>query len=598
MMRLGAATGLAGGSTRRRRRPAMRIGTIRQYGVLSAGAVAVFLVTLCLAPSAQAQASGMPAPPRGAGVGGVQPPAPLPEIQPGAPAPPLGPPPPAVAPTEDTASLSARLRVAVRRFEFTGNTVIGTEELERVAVPYTGRTISSEELLELRDKLTLHYVERGYISSGAVIPDQDVVDGVIQVRIVEGRLSEIEVTGLDHLDPEYVTRRIDPETEIPLNIQSLQSRLLVLQQSPAIDRLNAELAPSHRPGESVLRVAVTEAAPAFAAIGISNDQPVSTGSTQAWIALGSRNLTGSADSLSFATGATEGAENFNLGYAVPLNRRDTTLGLFYDRTSGSVVEEPFDVLDIESKTVNYGATLTHPLLRTPNRQLSMGLGIYLRTNETKMLGVSFPFVPGAQDGVTDVTVLRFSQEWVGRERDRVIAARSTFSWGLDAGGATKGTQPDGQFFAWLGQFQWIERFGEQGYQAIVRADAQFADQRLLALEQFAIGGVRTVRGYRENQLIRDDALVLSAEVRVPLGEPDTALHTLQLGVFGDYGKGWNRGASRESRYLASVGIALRWLPERNWFGDLQWGYRLKDVPNSSSDLQSRGIHFALGFRIQ
>ena len=203
-----------------------------------------------------------------------------------------------------------------------------------------------------------------------------------------------------------------------------------------------------------------------------------------------------------------------------------------------------------------------------------------------------------QDGVTDGTVLRFSQEWGGRERDRVSAARSTFSWGLDAGGATRGTQPDGQFFAWLGQFQWIERFGDQGYQAIARADAQFADQRLLALEQFAIGGERTVRGYRENQLIRDDAVVLSAEVRMPLGEPDTALHALQLGVFGDFGRGWNRGPSPESRYLASAGLGLHWRPDRNWFGELQWGYRLKVVPKPSAALQDRGIHFALGFRIQ
>jgi hypothetical protein len=56
--------------------------------------------------------------------------------------------------------------------------------------------------------------------------------------------------------------------------------------------------------------------------------------------------------------------------------------------------------------------------------------------------------------VAKVAAFRFSQEWLRRDINRVLAARSQFSLGLDAFNATiNDTGTDGQFFAWLGQFQ-------------------------------------------------------------------------------------------------------------------------------------------------
>ena len=52
------------------------------------------------------------------------------------------------------------------------------------------------------------YVERGYLNSGAVIPDQRVEDGVVRIQIIEGRLSEVEVTGDTHLSAGYVQDRL------------------------------------------------------------------------------------------------------------------------------------------------------------------------------------------------------------------------------------------------------------------------------------------------------------------------------------------------------------------------------------------------------
>ena len=71
--------------------------------------------------------------------------------------------------------------------------------------------------------------------------------------------------------------------------------------------------------------------------------------------------------------------------------------------------------------------------------------------------------------------------------------------------------------------------------------AQISADPLLSIERFAIGGRDTVRGYRENQLVRDSGVVASAELRIPLWRDSLRRPLLELVPFMDYGTGWNDG---------------------------------------------------------
>jgi hemolysin activation/secretion protein len=528
----------------------------------------------------------------------------LPEYTPTTPAPELTLPP---VPAPEEGRLSSQLRVFVRDVRLVGNRVFSSEELGQVTAPYENRTITSEELLELRDKLTLYYVERGYINSGAVIPDQEATQGVITLRIIEGRLTRVEVSGTKRLRSAYVSKRILLRTESPLNLEPLRSQLLLLQQDPLIERLNAALVPGNRPGEALLRVKVAEARPYFVTLGVSNDNPPSSGGERAELALGHRNLSGWGDALTLAFGVTQGSNDLSAQYTLPLHARATALSLLYERTSASVIEEPFETLDlnIESETETYGIALVHPFYRTPGRQFSVGLSLQRRHTETTWLGGEFsPPTPPST-----VTVLRFYQEWVDRRRDQVIAARSTFNLGIDALNATLDLEPDSpsatadsqadsQFLTWLGQFQWARRLAEAGHQVIFRTDLQLANDALLSLEKFALGGARSVRGYRENQLVRDNALVTSVELRVPLFRTQAGPRNLQAAVFADYGRAWNHEDSvREADDISSVGLGLRWDPHPKFHAELYWGIALRDIENPDYDLQDDGLHFALSYQL-
>ena len=65
-------------------------------------------------------------------------------------------------------------------------------------------------------------------------------------------------------------------------------------------------------------------------------------------------------------GKTEGLDERNASYAVPLNARDTTLRLYYESIDSEVVEDPFDKLDIKSDEETWSLALTQPFYLSPN----------------------------------------------------------------------------------------------------------------------------------------------------------------------------------------------------------------------------------------
>ena len=117
-------------------------------------------------------------------------------------------------------------------------------ELSEVTKPYVARgELTAEELDELRVALTRFYVDRGYVTSGAVLPPQTVTDGILTFEIIEGQLTRIEVDNNKWFREGYIRKRLARGAQTPVNIQSLQQRLLLLEQDPRIERLKVELRP-------------------------------------------------------------------------------------------------------------------------------------------------------------------------------------------------------------------------------------------------------------------------------------------------------------------------------------------------------------------
>lgn len=506
-----------------------------------------------------------------------------------------------------------RIRVFVHEIRVVGSTVFTPEQLAAVIGPYTNREATAEDLEALRVALTRLYIDRGYVNSGAILPDQTVKDGVITYQIIEGRLSGTQIEGNKWFRDRYYQDRLALSAGPPLNVDRLQERIQLLLEDPRIERINAELKPDVNPAQAVLDMQVEERFPLKLFLDFDNYQAPSVGAERGIVTFAHQSLTGRGDILALSYGRSQGLDPLlEASYVVPLTARDTTLALQYRRNDLTVVEEPFEPLNIQSASEIYTVALRQPVYRTPSTLVALELIGERSALDTSVLGIPFSLEPGAVDGQSVVTALRFAQEFVYRTRSQVFAVRSRFSFGLDALGSTihDNGLPDSQFFAWLGQFQWVRQFdpvpriGLPDTQLIVRSDVQLSNKPLMTVEQFAIGGRYTVRGYPQNTLVRDNAFLASVEGRIPIVRGKRWADYLELAPFFDYGQGWNSDRpTGNPPDLAGVGIGLRWgvtvparVPLRSQF-EFYWGYPLRQIQTNASAIEGNGLYFQLLFGI-
>ncbi len=527
----------------------------------------------------------------------------LPEIEPlprPAPAPTL--PAPAAPPAAPKPQLHGTRGFILKGVHIAGNTLLDDQSIHAVVAPYLGKSVTLDDLEEIRQRFTRLYVDRGYVNSGATIPDQDVSNGIVTFRFVEGRVTDIDVTGADHFNPEYFRSRLARAAATPFNIETLAEEQQILLQDPLIRRLNVELVPGLAPGEARLDADVTEASRFSLSTEIADDQSPTVGEIRGQLQGTMANLLGFGDLLTANYGRSASLNDGFIDYSVPIASDDTRLNLRYDRNGTVVVTPPLVPLDITSSYSSVGIGLSRPFYRTAEQNLTLGLSLERRQEQTFLLGMPFDFVPGSVNGETNVTALRFSQSWLDRDAEHALALRSTMSLGLEALGATvtnmaTNMTPTGQYFAWLGQAQYVRRI-YQDWEVLIRSDAQLSDRPLFQIEQFALGGIDTVRGYREYLTVTDDAVLVSAELRIPiarlriprLADSDEA-GKLQLVPFYDFGRGWNVDRPTPSPpSISGVGAGLRWLLGSGITAEFYYAKALRNVDVGNS-LEDRGIYF-------
>ncbi|WP_254446910.1 ShlB/FhaC/HecB family hemolysin secretion/activation protein [Dolichospermum sp. UHCC 0259] len=197
--------------------------------------------------------------------------------------------------------------LVVERFEFVGNTVFSAEELAKVAAPYTKRQISFTELLQVRSEITKLYVNKGYVTSGAIIPIQTIKNGVVVVQLVEGSLEKINITGTSRLNSSYISDRLSLAAGKPFSRDRLLVGLQLLQLDPLIKNISADLQTGIRPGTNILEVKVTEADSFHTQLSIDNERSPSVGSLRRRININEANLLGLGDGFNFGYTNTNGS---------------------------------------------------------------------------------------------------------------------------------------------------------------------------------------------------------------------------------------------------------------------------------------------------
>lgn len=463
------------------------------------------------------------------------------------------------------------------------------EEIDKLSRELLNRDVPIAELMAFKNRINALFVAHGYINTGVRIPDQQIENGVIKFDVIEGEISKIHIDS--RLRDRYISKRL--KLSRPFNLVSLQASLKLLEKDPFVHRIDANISPGTKSGSAEFFVKV-ETKPRFKiALNAANNRSPAVGSENAELSISTSNLTGWGDYLMISSSVTEGLDVQNLSFSIPFTRRDFVLNINYSKSNASVIEEPFASIDVESETESLNLGFDFPIFKTLENTFALHILFEARKNQTSLLGQTFSFSEGAINGESRVSPIRIAASYSSQQRRQSFAGRISISKGTHEFDATENAdQADGDFTTYLAQVQYSRQFGER-FILSTRLLAQYASDSLLSIEKFSLGGIGSVRGYRQNQIVRDNAYLASIEGRYRL---DTE-YFLELVIFADWGSGENHddAISQGKDSIYSVGVGISYKGFKGLSADIYIAHGFQDFKVTDRDLQDDGIHFQLRY---
>lgn len=442
--------------------------------------------------------------------------------------------------------------IEVKQIKLKGNTVFSDNDFEKIVSQFEEKKVTVESLLRIRAKITDYYVKRGYINSGAFIPQQEFTDGVLEVIVIEGILAAIEIEGLSSLKESYITSRL-PALEKPLKISKLTDSIAKLSSNPLIESIESKLEQLSL-GKSVLRIKLQETKPFTAQFSLANDYSPSIGRLGG-TASASYHVLGYGDLVSIDFTKTAGLTRYSASYEIPVNKYHGTLDLSYVNANSEIIEDAVSALDIQADFEAFELNFRQPLRISRTAELAFEVKLELIDSETFVRDdFSFAFVDGLEDGRSQITAMRLIQDYFSQDERNSVAIRSQFNIGLDLFDATETrVGKDALFWSWQGQTQWLRRFNNLSL--ISTLNIQLTPDKLLPVEQFTLGGRDSVKGYRQNLSIGDNGVTANTELQIPLLE--TPESKVAIIPFINGGTIWNNSSEvLDSSTLFSTGLGV------------------------------------------
>lgn len=499
---------------------------------------------------------------------------------------------------------------AILEYRVEGNTVLSASAVEHAVYPHLGehRTIADVELA--RKSLEQAYQKAGYSTVFVDIPEQGVVNGVVRLRVTEGRVDRLRVTGSRYYSLGRIRSQVPalaPGT-VPY-LPEVQQQMSSANSASADRRITPVFRAGRTPGTVDVDLKVTDQPPWHASLEVNNRYSANTTHTRASGELRYDNLWQREHSLSLQyQTAPENTDEVRVASATYLFRSEQSnqLTALYAVRSRSNVAAIGDISVIGSGDI-LGARRIVPL--TPRRQYfhSLTLGMdYKSFDESLLQGadsstetpiryvpLSLAYnasLPGESAGNQFNAALNFSlRQLSGRRVDCFGQEVDQFE--------CKRFRARPNYLYLKADYKHTRKF-LNGMSLTARLSGQFADQPLISNEQFSAGGADSVRGYLESERLGDNALQAGLEWRSPsfAGEKTPGLQELQFLIFAEAAQLRIQEPlpDQQSRFtLASGGTGLRFTAFRNLTGELDWARALRDGASTRSG--DDRLHFSLEY---
>ncbi|WP_055075972.1 ShlB/FhaC/HecB family hemolysin secretion/activation protein [Pseudanabaena sp. 'Roaring Creek'] len=511
-----------------------------------------------------------------------------------------------IAPAPTSPPLVAQA-IAIKKVNIIGSTLSDnadfSSEISKISATLEGKQVSAAEIQKAARSISQLYADRGYTTSRAEVDSNQIVDGVVTIRVIEGRIEKIEIQGLNNTNPDYVRSRLELGVGIPANTAKIEDQLRLLRADPIFKNVEASLKAGSQPDSSILSVKVEESNQ-FGGFGsFDNYSPPAVGAERLGAGLLYRNVTGNGDTLSAAyyRTTTGGSNQYSFSYNLPLNPMNGTLTLQYSPSNFRITQTPFDVFNINGNNAQYDVSFRQPLWRSSIEEFALTLGYDYQNGQTFSFNdLATPFGTGPDaNGVSKTSVVRFGQDYTLRDLSGTWALRSQFNLGTGLFGSTYVTTPSGSFFSWLGQVQRLQVLGTDSL-LIASLDAQLSADPLLPSQQFIIGGGQSLRGFRQNARSGDNGIRFSLENRNTIVRNDQGAPVLQIIPFLDAGGVWNNAKNPNTlpaqNFLAGGGVGFLYTPVERLNLRLDFAIPFVNLSDRGTNVQEQSLYFSLGYQ--
>lgn len=456
---------------------------------------------------------------------------------------------------------------AVNPFTLSGVVIEGATALEpgRFAPLYEeflAATVGSKEVYEILQRVTKLYRDEGYFLTRAVAPEQQIVAGVLRIRVIEGHIVRFSVTG-DASQRGVLERYAQAALhERPARLDTVERSLLLMNDLPGISVTPSLNAVRDDAGEYELSVAVQRKA-VDASAQLDNRGTPEVGRLQGFLSGAVNGALGFGESLqaSFVTVPTQPEELLygSVSATAPVGNAGTyvsALGAYGAADPGSSKA----ALDSDIRIAQFVGRVWHPLIRSRQQSLWLSGSFDLRNfRETQFDSTAISdrlrvLRAAATYGLTD----RFN----GQSQVKLELSQGIDVLGASEEGSNALSRADGrsEFTKVTGNVIRLQKLTERiGLQ--LGFGGQWSADPLLSYEEFSLGGEQFGRAYDYGEVSGEDGVAASGELRFGDATQWRWLSEYQIYGFYDIGAVWNElaggGSSRDSLTSAGAGFRLK-----------------------------------------
>ncbi len=377
-----------------------------------------------------------------------------------------------------------------------------------------GQTITLSDIFSIAREITRRYAEAGYPLSLAYVPIQEIENGRVRIRIIEGFIGEVDVSGAPQRAQAHlkdIAAKITAER--PLTKRGLERNLLLANKIPGLN-VTAVLERGTTPESGVkMTFKVTQKRFNLAA-GFNNRASRAVGREQFNGMLRINNIITGTDSFRFLAVQSVNLDEltfFSAGYSTMLTPEGLTLDLAATRSEAAPGVPLLRNLGFETMGWTAGAGLSYPLILKRQTQLTVSSRFTWKEFQSAF-GVS----PNTLDALWTTefgAAMKFKDPLDGSV---AIGATITRGWDIfdatDAGSLLASRQGAGaEFLALAADFGRTQKLSDT-VSLSMSAKAQTANNPLLSSEQCGYGGAGFGRGYDPFEIAGDRCIVGRIEV--------------------------------------------------------------------------------------